>query len=49
MIDTLHRKKFQVGDLVLLYDNKFMQHPGKFRMQWSGPYVIQHITETGVA
>jgi hypothetical protein len=26
----IKQKKFQVGDLVLLYDNKFMQHPGKF-------------------
>jgi hypothetical protein len=26
----IKKKKFQVGDLVLLYDNKFMQHPGKF-------------------
>jgi hypothetical protein len=42
-------KKFQVGDLVLLYDNKFMQHPGNFRMHWLGPYVIQQVTETGVA
>jgi hypothetical protein len=42
-------KKFQVGDLVLLYDNKFMQHPGKFRMHWLGPYVIKEVTEAGVA
>jgi hypothetical protein len=26
----IKQKKFQVGDLVLLYDSKFMQHPGKF-------------------
>jgi hypothetical protein len=26
----IKQKKFQVGDLVLLYDNKFMQHPQKF-------------------
>jgi hypothetical protein len=35
--------------MVLLYDNKFMQHLGTFRMHWLGPYVIQHITETGVS
>jgi hypothetical protein len=45
----IKQKKFQVGDLVLLYDNKFMQHPGKFRMHWLGPYVIQQVTKTGVA
>jgi hypothetical protein len=45
----IKQKKFQVGDLVLLYDNKYMQHPGKFRMHWLGPYVIQQLTEIGVA
>jgi hypothetical protein len=46
MIDISNRKKkFQVGDLVLLYNNKFMQHIGKFRMNWLGPYVIQHVME----
>jgi hypothetical protein len=45
----IKQKKFQVGDLVLLYDNKFMQHLGKFKMHWLGPYVIQHVTEIGVA
>jgi hypothetical protein len=36
----IKQKMFQVGDLVLLYDNKFMQHPGKFQMHWLRPYVI---------
>jgi hypothetical protein len=26
----INKKKFQKGDLVLLYDNKFLQHPRKF-------------------
>jgi hypothetical protein len=26
----IKHKKFQVGDLVLLYENKFMQHLGNF-------------------
>jgi hypothetical protein len=34
-------KRFQVGYLVLLYDNKYLQHPGKFHMHYLGPYVIQ--------
>jgi hypothetical protein len=38
---------FQVGELVLLYDSKFMQHPRKFQMHWLGPYVIKHVTEAG--
>jgi hypothetical protein len=45
----IKHKKFQVGDLILLYDVKFMQHLWKFRMHWLGPYVIQHVIETGVA
>jgi hypothetical protein len=32
---------------VLLYD-KFMQHPGNFRMQWLGPYMIKYVTKVGV-
>ena len=41
-------KQFQIEDLVLLYDNKFLKHPGKFRTHWLGPSVIIHITERGV-
>jgi len=44
----IKHKKFQVGDLVLLYYNKFMQHLGKFRMHWLGPYVIKYMIEAGV-
>jgi hypothetical protein len=43
------QNKIQVGDLVLLYDNKSMQHQGKFQVHLLGPYVIQHVTEEGVA
>jgi hypothetical protein len=34
----IKRKSFKEGDLVLVYDNKFLQHPGKFIMHWLGPY-----------
>jgi hypothetical protein len=44
----IKQKKFQTGDLVLLYDSKFLQHPGKFRMHWLGPYMIRYVTEAGV-
>jgi hypothetical protein len=39
---TRHIKKnnFKEGDLVLLYDSKYLQHPGKLRMHWLGPYQI---------
>ena len=41
-------KTFQIGDLVLLYDNKFIKFPGKFKTHWLGPYQIQQVTEGGV-
>ena len=41
-------KTFQTGDLVLLYDSKFIKFPGKFKMHWLGPYQIQQVTEGGV-
>ena len=40
----IKNKYFQHGDLVLLYDNKFMKHPGKLQMHWMGPYIVNSIT-----
>jgi hypothetical protein len=34
--------------MVLLYDKKNLQHPGKFRIHWLGPYEIKSITDGGV-
>jgi hypothetical protein len=31
---------------MLLYDNKFLQNPGKLQMHWLGPYVIKYVTKT---
>lgn len=44
----IKQKKFRVGDLVLLYDSKFMKFPGKFKMHWLGPYSIKHIIDGGI-
>eukprot|EP00253_Pinus_taeda_P030630 PITA_30630 len=38
---------FKVNDLVLLYDSKFDQFLGKFKMHYLGPYVIKDITDRG--
>jgi hypothetical protein len=48
---TIHIKKksFKQGDMVLVYDNKFMKHPGKFRTHWLGPYEVAYVTEGGAA
>ena len=45
---NIKRMSFKEGDLVLVYDNKFLQHPGKFRMHWLGPYEVKIVTEGGV-
>ena len=43
----IKNKIFQIGDLVLLYDSKFIKFPGKFKTHWLGPYQIQQITDGG--
>ena len=43
----IKNKQFQQGDLVLLYDNKFMKHLGKLQMHWLGPYIVHSITSGG--
>jgi hypothetical protein len=45
----LKKKSFKQGYLVLVYDNKFMKHPGKFRTHCIGPYEVVYITKEGVA
>ena len=40
-------KQFATGDLVLLYDSKFIKHPGKLQMHLLGPYLVQSITSGG--
>ena len=46
-----HIKKniFRQGDLVLVYDSKFIKHPRKFKTHWIGPYEITYVTEGGDA
>jgi hypothetical protein len=44
----IKKKAFQQGDLVLVYDSKFIKHLGKFRTHWLGPYEIAYVTEIGV-
>jgi hypothetical protein len=44
----INKKIFRQGDLVLLYDSKFIKHPGMFRTHWLIPYEIVYVTEGGV-
>jgi hypothetical protein len=48
MTDILRRRTSRKEIYVLLYDSKYLQHPGKFRMHWLGPYEIKSITNGGV-
>ena len=32
---------------MLLYDYKFLNHPGKLHMHWLGPYLVNSITSGG--
>jgi hypothetical protein len=43
----IKKKAFKQGDLVLLYDKKFMKHPRKFRTHWLGPFEVVYVTEGG--
>jgi hypothetical protein len=45
----IKRKEFKQGDLVLLYDNKFMKHPRKFMTHWLRPFEVAYVTKGGVA
>ena len=43
----IKNKKFLVRELVLLYGNKFLKHPGKIRTHWLVPYIVIQLTEGG--
>ena len=45
----IKKKVFKQGDLVLVYESKFMKHPGKFRTHWIGPYEVAYVIEGGDA
>ena len=44
----IKKKKFQMGDLIFLQDNKFLQHPGKLQMHLLVSYVIRFMTEASL-
>jgi hypothetical protein len=45
----IKKKAFKQGDMVLVYDNKFMKHPGKFRTHWLGIYKVIYVSKGGAA
>jgi hypothetical protein len=44
----IKNKTFKEGDLVLMYENKSLQHPGNLRMHWLGPCKVNYVIEGGV-
>jgi hypothetical protein len=40
----IKKKEFNEGDIVLVYDSKYMKHLGKFRMHWLRPYEVTYVT-----
>jgi hypothetical protein len=43
----IKNKIFKEGDIVLLYDRRYIQHPKKFKMHWLGLYHVEAITNGG--
>ena len=46
MLEILKRK-FNVGDKVLLYKSRFRFSPGKLLSKWEGPYLIEEVYHSG--
>jgi hypothetical protein len=45
---NIRQQILQPGSLVLMYDNKYLQHLGKLLMRWLGPFRLVYISEAGV-
>ncbi|XP_015950045.1 uncharacterized protein LOC107474915 [Arachis duranensis] len=45
---NIKRKKFRVGDLVLMYNSRLRLLPGKLRSRWDGPYIVEKAESYGV-
>jgi hypothetical protein len=45
----IKKKAFKQGDLVQVYEIKFINHPRKFQTHWLGPYEVAYVTEGGDA
>jgi peptide subunit release factor 1 (eRF1) len=43
----IKRRHFKEGDIVLLFESKFFQHPRKFRMHWLEPYEVKNVKAGG--
>ena len=44
---SIHRKNFVPGQKVLLYNSRLHLFPGKLKIRWSGPYIVQTVSLHG--
>jgi len=44
----IKQRTFRNGDLVLLYDSKFVKFPSKLKIHWLGPYIVKNISNGGI-
>ena len=44
----INRKQFEVRGIVLMYDKKFLKHPGKLKTHWLGSYIVMKIIDGAV-
>ncbi|XP_016165125.1 uncharacterized protein LOC107607717 [Arachis ipaensis] len=45
---NIKRREFRAGDQVLLYYSRLRLIPGKLRLKWDGPYVVEKVEPYGV-
>lgn len=48
MTSLFRKKKFLLGDWILLYDSRFKYFKVKFHTCWMGPYEVVWVFENGV-
>ena len=44
----ISRKRFEVGQKVLLYHSRLKLFPGKLRSRWVGPFIVTNVFPHGV-
>ena len=43
----IEKREFMVGDLVLLYNSRFLLFSSKLKSKWTGPYLITQLFHHG--
>jgi len=43
----IEKRTFSPGDLLLLFNTRLRQFPGKLRPKWSGPFNVTQVFQSG--